>query len=265
MLSAELDRKIRWLTKRNNFSRLMFARSGSFTFFIQLCVGTCTRILIFIGAKETALRIRTHRLSSIQRYRTECEQTFHSMISSGAYNLFLDFGAHAGEQSLGATKFLAVRAYEPDPRALVKLEARLRETPTGPHPFELFRLAVSNKDGTAYMKSSESAPDSTGGSTISSGKQGFQFGNSIEVATVDVYSILSDLIDPKKTIVKIDIEGEEYPVLSRMAKHPNFKKLGAVFVEFHQRKLSNGAWLSLLLTLTFWRHGLSRFRLIEWF
>ena len=243
----------------------MFARSGSLAFLIQLLVGICTRTLLVVGAKGTALRIRTHRLNAIQQYRKTCEQTFHSMISSGSYSLFLDFGAHAGEQSLMATKHLAVKAYEPDPRALNKFEAQLQETHIGPHPFELFRLAVSNKTGTALMKSSEAVPDSTGGSTISPGKQGFQFGNSTEVATVDVFAILNDITDPKKTIVKIDIEGEEYPVLSRMAAHPHFRELGAVFVEFHQRKLDNGARLSLSLTLTFWRHRLSRFRIIEWF
>lgn len=242
----------------------MFSRTGPFAFVVQSIVGFIARASYLLGAKKLALRIRSRRQAAAESYKRGCIDFFGRIVSSGAYDLLLDFGAHAGEQSFVAAKYMAVQAYEPDPRAIEKFEEILKTAPEINHSLRLFPCAVSTRSGTEILNFSEIRPESTGGSTIATSKSGFKKGENVEVKTIDVLTILEEVSNPRKTIVKMDIEGMEYPVLSRMLESPKFRNLGMVFVEFHERKLDRGLQLGIKLTLNLWRHRMSRRRLIEW-
>jgi hypothetical protein len=111
----------------------------------------------------------------------------------------------------------------------------------------------------------EQRPMSTGGSTLVTSKREFQSGSELRVLTIDVAEIMNSVLDPSMTLIKMDIEGSEYQVLRRMVSHRKFKEFGPIFVEFHERKMVGGSLERLRLTGSFWRHGLSTRRIIEWF
>lgn len=253
------------LTSIWSIQRIFFSRSGLLTRLLQRGFGGITRVLQVIGLKRFADQLLAYRLAQIELYRNTAQNLFDRALRSSNYSLFVDFGAHTGEQVVQALPYMDVVAFEPDPRAFVKLTENVDGVSGVVHSANLNRRAVSTKNGIARLGYSDKAPEKTGGSTLSLSKIGFSGRHGVECPTVDACDILDSVLSPESTILKIDIEGAEYSVLRRMMKHTKFRKLGLVFVEFHERKLRGRYFLGFFLTLGLWSRGLTRRRLIEWY
>ena len=54
------------------------------------------------------------------------------------------------------------------------------------------------------------------------------------VNCIDIYSLITKLNEKYDDIVlKLDIEGSEYPVIKRLLEHPDLSKISEVYVEWH--------------------------------
>ena len=248
----------------SNFSYWMFSRGGLGTLGLQKLIGGLSRILKLLGLKRFSQNIQERKTAAISKYQSWCVAFLAEALQSNHYNLFVDFGAHVGEQTFVANEYMRAIAFEPDPRAY--------EILVGMQPVRIdpkFQLTLENKaistyTGVGQINLLDSNPGKTGGSTIQRNKMGFSGSNSMECALFDVWEVLDTIEEPAKCIIKIDIEGAEYSVLKRMVGHPKFRDLGLIFVEYHERKMKNGHWLSLNLTASFWLKRIRRSRLIEW-
>jgi len=254
----------RKLTSIWSIQRIFFSRSGPLTRLLQLGFGGITRVLQVLGLKRFAHQLLVYRLEQIDLYTNAAQNLFDKALRSSNYSLFVDFGAHIGEQVVQALPHLDVIAFEPDPRAFAKLTENVNGVGGVVHSINLNRCAVSTKNGIARLGYSDKAPEKTGGSTLSLSKTGFSGRYGVQCPTVDACDILDSVLSPESTILKIDIEGAEYSVLRRIMKHTKFRKLGLVFVEFHEHKLRGQYFLGFFLTLGLWSRGFTRKRLIEW-
>ena len=196
---------------------------------------------------------------------TTCKNFFELSIKSGKYSTFLDFGAHTGEQVIQTAPLMDVIAYEPDPRAFSLLVKNVESIGSTGHHIELNQCALSVSSGLARLGYSDQNPDKTGGSTLALSKGGFSGLNGVECRTVDARSVLDRLDKPESTILKMDIEGAEYKVLRHLITHEKFRKLGLIFVEFHERKMRGGSIHGILLWANIRLKGLAKSRFIEWY
>ena len=248
----------------SKFSHWMFSRAGLATLATQKFIGGYCRISKVLGFKTHSLSIQKKKALAILDYQTWCVEFLAEALQSTQYDLFIDFGAHIGEQTYVANEHMRVIAFEPDPRAYEALVGAQSVRADPKFQLTLEKKAISTRTGVGQINFLDANPNKTGGSTIQQNKVGFSGSNSTQCDFVDVWSILSAIDEPSKCIIKCDIEGAEYKVLMRMANHPKFRELGLIFVEFHERKMKNGYGLSLQLTIAFWLKGLRRSRLIEW-
>lgn len=54
------------------------------------------------------------------------------------------------------------------------------------------------------------------------------------VECVDIYPLITELNEKYDDIVlKLDIEGSEYPVIKRLLEHPDLSKISEIYVEWH--------------------------------
>lgn len=210
--------------------------------------------------------IRTKRLNAVHRYRITCDALLNDAAESGLFDTYVDLGAHHGEQVLQMGKRLSVLAFEPDPRAfewLTKSVIANRESLRD--DIQLLPLGVSNSSGVAKLNFSEASPLKTGGSTIEKSKSGYGNGEGVQVETIDILDVIEMVPDPRRAIFKFDIEGTEYRVLRKLAKHNRLDDLGLVLVEFHERKMRFGLVRGCWLTLTIWLSGSRRSSILEWY
>ena len=189
---------------------------------------------------------------------------FDDSLISGEYDLFVDFGAHLGEQVLVAQKHMEVWGFEPDTRVFQRLIQNTHGDEKSSNRVSIRNAAISDVAGYALLSYSDKDATSTGGSTLETDKSGHTGGVGAICETVDVIDVLSHISSPQRTIIKIDIEGAEYRVLRRMMQHSHFSQFGLIFVEFHERKMARGTRLGMALTASLWSRGLRRSRLIEW-
>jgi FkbM family methyltransferase len=245
-------------------SRLSFSRSGPLSLIYQKTLHWTARVLSACGLKSVSRKTRELVRRNKETYREVCTTFFEQALKSQRYDLYLDFGAHTGEQALMAGQHMVVIGFEPDVRAYAQLKSNLQSRNPLPYEVTIHNVAVAETSGWAHLNYSDKDPSSTGGSTLETDKLGHSGRSGSECRTIAVGEILEGLTEPNRTILKIDIEGAEYSVLRQMISHPNFSKLGLIFVEFHERKMARGSRLGIALTLNLWIHGMRRSRLIEW-
>lgn len=254
----------RSLTRVYGLPRLSFSRSGLVSLIFQKSLSTFARACSAIGAKNGSRALRKFLEENRATYRRICTRFFESVLSSGEYSLYVDFGAHIGEQVLIAQKYMDVLAFEPDVRVFQQLKRNTQANEASTYKVSLENVAISDVEGYARLNYSDKDPSSTGGSTLESDKSGHTGGVGTVCRTVDVMEVLEQIPDLRRTIIKIDIEGAEYRVLQRMMRHPHFSQVGLIFVEFHERKMARGTRLGIVLTARLWSCHLRRSRLIEW-
>lgn len=260
------SKTLRELRSVMSFKRLMFSRSGLFSRFLQLGVELISRSLDLLGAHNTAMTIRQKRLTAVASYREKCESLLSSAVQSGFFEVYVDLGAHIGEQVIEICPYMPVIAFEPDPRAFDSLSQRVSLiVESERHEVRLFQLAISDSNGRMELHYSDSRPGKTGGSTIEGTKRGFSGKHSVSVDTLDVIDMLKLVDNVGKAIFKIDIEGAEYRVIKRLAKLRRLGKLGLVLVEFHETKMKFGRLRGTLLTLYCWMNLVRRSKILEWY
>lgn len=250
-----------------NFERMMFSRSGLSSRLLQVGVELIARFLHVLSADASAMRIRQRRLNAAASYREKTKSLLLSAVQSGYFEVFVDLGAHTGEQVVEICPYLPVVAFEPDSRAFESLvkNVQLAASSQKQQEVRLFQKAISDSTGRGELNHSDSRPGKTGGSTIEGSKRGFSGLHSAPVETLDVLEMLNLIGDVKKAIFKIDIEGAEYRIIKRLAKHRRLGGLGLVLVEFHESKMRWGHLRGTFLTFYCWTKFVRRSKILEWY
>lgn len=157
------------------------------------------------------------------------------LLKDCASALFIDVGANVGYYSLLARKRLgvdgAIIAFEPMPKIHEKLLVNLQGQNVDMYPY-----AVSDKNGQAILNVPSDADTNDGISTLQACADAI---DSFAVRTVS----LDEFLDEEVLILKIDVEGHEYSVLSGAASLLAHGKVRNIIFEDHDISRSEVARL----------------------
>lgn len=172
-----------------------------------------------------------------RRQSARMQDTFSEVLSdTHAGDLCIDLGANVGEITtrLAATG-ADVICFEPDPAAFSALEAATAD---------LVNVTLENKaaghkqDNLLLRRSAKWSPKDplsrTTGSSLIDNDNGTSDQNSVLVEVVDIISYLEKL-DRDIRILKMDIEGAEWEILTRLMDHSLISRIYCIFVETHER------------------------------
>ncbi len=141
-----------------------------------------------------------------------------SLLREG--DCFLDIGANYGSIGLAASQAVgnegSVHLFEPQPL----LAAAIRKAIDGdadPQRLHLHQAAVSDRAGQLNLYC---APHHTGLASLSPDPTRRRDWNAIEVAVLDIHSVLQQHVAPRDFGVKLDIEGHEPKVLPAILDDP---------------------------------------------
>lgn len=152
-----------------------------------------------------------------------------------ADSIAVDLGAHKGEytEKLAKTGAL-VHAFEPEPKLFALLRERFADTPN----VILHQAAIAAEAGkmTFHVEMREGSALPGMSNTLVEGHVYTQGGPSIEVECVDFFAFL-DSLGSVPSVVKMDIEGAEVPILERLIKEGRLDKFGMLFVETHEMQV----------------------------
>lgn len=149
----------------------------------------------------------------------------------------IDAGANLGifTEMLAGTG-ATVHAFEPDPHAFKKLEARVGDRPN----VRLHRLAVSDRPGMVRLFRSTRFGDDPDywsmSSSVFAEKANVSPDDFIEVEQISLTDFIRDLREPVR-LLKIDIEGAEVPVLEAIFGEGLMDRIGYIFAETHEKKI----------------------------
>jgi FkbM family methyltransferase len=152
----------------------------------------------------------------------------------------VDCGAHTGRvTAVLAARGAEVYAFEPNPAAFAVLAGRFANDPR----VHCLPQAVSTSDGQAPLYLHVHADDdpvarATGSSLLAS-KGNVDPSASVEVETVDLSGFLAGLERPA-TLLKLDVEGMELPLLGRLVETGALEQIRHVLVEMHDRAAGGG-------------------------
>lgn len=159
--------------------------------------------------------------------------------SVGPGSLVIDCGANVGEISaLFLARGADVIAFEPDPVAFEALRRRVGHYPN----VTLHQQAVSDHSGTASFFFHKERADGSGGpeftvsSTLVAEKRNVDTSHSIEVELVDLDAFITAL-GRKVDVLKMDVEGAELAILSKMLDKGSYQQIGLMLVETHETKI----------------------------
>ena len=173
--------------------------------------------------------------------RRQCmrmQDTFsHVLTQTKAGNLCVDLGANVGD----ITRRMAltgadVISFEPDPGAFAALQTASHDLPN----ITLVHKAAGHQpDSLLLHRSAKWSPDNPSGNTQGSSlvhrDENADDVNSIRVEVVDIIAYL-EALDRDIRILKMDIEGAEWDILTRLMEHPILSRIDCIFVETHERK-----------------------------
>ncbi len=159
-----------------------------------------------------------------------------AVAALGPGDICLDLGANVGAftERMAATG-ASVHAFEPDSAAFTALKKRV-----GPRQnVVLHNAAIGVEDGTAILNRAkrydqEPLRKSVGSSVVRTGRRWMDPAFSEEVKVIGLFDYLDALPKPA-SIVKMDIEGAEWPILDAIHQGRGLDRLDAVFVETHER------------------------------
>ncbi|SFP54019.1 FkbM family methyltransferase [Tranquillimonas alkanivorans] len=157
-------------------------------------------------------------------------------------DLAIDCGANVGDvtEVLAATG-ADVIAFEPDPWAVEKLEARFVDRPN----VRLIAAALGVEEGNVRLMRSDGFGDNPEGasvkSTVLSGGRAIDAANAVDVPLIDFPAFLESEADRRGRVdfVKMDIEGAELEILEVMERRGLFDRVRCLVAETHARKFKH--------------------------
>ncbi|MEO9794681.1 MAG: FkbM family methyltransferase [Tateyamaria sp.] len=173
--------------------------------------------------------------------RRQCarmQDTFSEVLAdTRAGDLCIDLGANIGEITCRmAATGADVISFEPDPGAFEALQAATVDLPN----VTLVHKAAGHKEDSLLLhRSARWSPDDpsghTQGSSLVHSEEGADASNAIRVEVVDIIAYLESL-DRDIRILKMDIEGAEWDIMTRLIDHPLLSRIDCIFVETHERQ-----------------------------
>ena len=173
--------------------------------------------------------------------RRQCarmQDTFSLVLAdTRAGDLCIDLGANVGDITLRmAATGADVISFEPDPGAF----AALQDATSGlPNVTLVQKAAGHQRDNLLLHRSAKWSPDHpsghTQGSSIVYRDKIADDGNAVMVEVEDIIAFM-DALDRDIRILKMDIEGAEWDILTRLIDHPVLSRIDCVFVETHERQ-----------------------------
>ena len=173
--------------------------------------------------------------------RRQCarmQDTFSLVLAdTRAGDLCIDLGANVGDITLRmAATGADVISFEPDPGAF----AALQDATSGlPNVTLVQKAAGHQRDSLLLHRSAKWSPDHpsghTQGSSIVYRDKIADDGNAVMVEVEDIIAFM-DALDRDIRILKMDIEGAEWDILTRLIDHPVLSRIDCVFVETHERQ-----------------------------
>lgn len=143
-------------------------------------------------------------------------------------NIYIDCGAYNGDtlncEELFNFKADKKIAFEINPKFVKKLQAD-----------EVYHKAVWHKNETltVFVDNSETPM----GTTVFKSKGQKMRNRRIQVEAIDFPQFITDLKD-NYIVVKMDIEGAEFPVLDKMLRNGTIKYIDKLYCEFHPNKVT---------------------------
>jgi len=139
----------------------------------------------------------------------------------------IDIGAWIGYYSiLLARKSRRVIAIEPDVRNQQYLNYNIKANRI--HNIEVLPYALDVKDGKGKLVI---APNSTGNALDITG---YSSGFTLEVKTRNLFTLISEIMESKIDLIKLDIEGSEFPVIQNL-NNDVFEKVDRWIIECHRK------------------------------
>ncbi len=148
-----------------------------------------------------------------------------------------DLGANVGEFTVPMARTGAiVHAFEPDPHAVEKLRAAVGEMAN----VTVHQAAVGAEAGEAQLyrhSGFDRDPDRRSkSSSLFGDKANVDPEDAVTIEVIDFAAFLEGL-DGSVSLIKMDIEGAEVPLMEHLLAHPVARRIGAIYVETHERKL----------------------------
>ncbi len=187
-----------------------------------------------LGRTQATLRRLRRRITGA----SDVPRSFRPVLEAlGPGSLAIDCGANVGTMSaLFADRGADVIAFEPNPDAFAALSARFRDLPR----VRCLRQAVGTAAGRArlhlHVNAGEDAVKWSSGSSLYPAKPNVDPATFIDVDVVDLTAFIQALGRPVD-VLKLDVEGEEIPILERLAEVGLLDGIDHVIVEMHDRKI----------------------------
>jgi FkbM family methyltransferase len=173
-----------------------------------------------------------------RRQKWRVRQQFDQIVSTlGSDDIAIDCGANLGvfTRSLAAAG-ATVYAFEPDPYTFGRLREAVQDAPNV-HPINS-AVAVCDGIGMLYRASGFDAdPEHFSlSSSVYPSKRGIEPGSGISVASTDLAAFIMAL--PRRVgLLKMDIEGAEVPVMTRLIETGVIDRVDHAFVEMHEDRI----------------------------
>lgn len=154
----------------------------------------------------------------------------------GEKDVFYDIGANIGIYSCIISQALTegtVIAFEPHPRNVERLTENIK---LNNKEIRVMEYALSKSSGTAELSLDSDSKYRSGGGKHSLNKENDS--ETIEVQKRCGNQIIAEKSIPDPTVVKIDVEGAEYDVISGIRNYLESDECRLIFCEIHNKKIN---------------------------
>jgi FkbM family methyltransferase len=161
--------------------------------------------------------------------------------SNGSENYFVDLGAHQGESIAGFAAYCALQgiqeqfhitSYEPSRQAQIWAPLAMTANQFCGHYKSMYigNYAVSSKNAIQVFRD-----DGSAGSSLHQDKPLAPCQESILVPTISIIDIISSIpANAKSIVIKLNVEGAEYDILSELVSRPDAtSRITELFLDFH--------------------------------
>ncbi len=202
---------------------------------VRFGFNSVTKLVEMFGLASLGKRLRNWFVSEEEAFWSQITNSLDILIASGSGDVFIDLGAHTGEQAIPASFHLPVIAFEPDPIAARNLRQRMSSL-TEAQQITVYEVAASDKSEHSILYGHKKGPQNTASSTMMRKKRNIDTLLQYTIETIDIGAFLKSL-PYSNMIIKCDVEGAEYKVLNSIRRHKVSDKILAMYTEFHDEKI----------------------------